>query len=188
MHPLRTRAPPCARPLTGPHFGFPSLATADKGATPNWNRNARRYCQRREYRRRLKDRAGGVPYGACPAPIQSWRRARRDARRDARVSRWVHGMHLGATAGPKPNGRRVRLRHRGRAFFGGFLCTSKESHPGCGAEHPAITRREAARALISPSTKHSEQLLPLTQHYNESKTELRTSDQQPYGLSLTSLS
>jgi hypothetical protein len=44
-------------------------------------------------------------------------------------------VEVRAVSGEK---RRKLSRHPGACFFGYFLCTSKDSIPGCGAEHPAI--------------------------------------------------
>ena len=73
----------------------------------------------------------------------------RDARRDARGSRWVHGMHPGATAGPTLNGRRARIGAIGGVLsLVAFFARAKKATLGAGRSIPQL---HAAKRLESLS-------------------------------------
>src|SRR4030065_2548768 len=81
----------------------------------------------------------GPPYGANPRTAGLWESAPKGARTGCPRLIFEAGWLVRSARAPKPEERRVGLRHPGgHSLWLLSLGQARESSPGCGAEHPAF--------------------------------------------------
>src|SRR3989338_10960169 len=95
----------------------------------------------------------GSPYGANPSTTGLWESAPKGARTVYPRLIFEAGCLVRSARAPKPEERRVGLRHPGgHSLWLLSLGQARESSPGCGAEHPAFKQTPPAGRLNTSHT------------------------------------